>query len=132
MTSSFNVRLPELLCVNSLQMYAECFRIVGKQMPNFRVDLHLQPWFDGLSRRVKLRSTSVNDVVGFVMKQANAGSLAAAEMLASVFAGIAAGDPELWQRFVDCSSSTQTVSVVSLVKPWDATKFLTHVCLSMG
>lgn len=66
-TSSFNVRPPELMFFDSLQAYAESFFTVGKQIPRFHSELHLQPWYDGLSRRVKLRSTSVDDAVAFVM-----------------------------------------------------------------
>lgn len=53
-------------------------------------------------------------------------------MLLSILVPIAAGDQAMWKLFVDCSTYTQTVAVISLVKPWDVTKFLTHVCLSLG
>jgi hypothetical protein len=127
-TSSFNVRPPELMFFDSLQVYAECFVNVGKQTPSFHSELHLQPWYDGLSRRVKLRSTSIDNAVAFVMESANAGSLAASQMLASVFDLMSVGDPAMWKLYrglFDVHSDRS--GGISLVKPWDVTKFLTHV-----
>ena len=83
-TSSFNIRPPELLFFNDLQLYCECFVIVGRQPCSFNNDLGSQLWFDGLSRRVLLRSCSIPKAISFASQRANSGDTRAASMLRRV------------------------------------------------
>jgi len=57
-TSGYNIRPPELFFFKDLQLYCECFVAIGKQNVFFEHDMALQPWFDGLSRRIKIRYES--------------------------------------------------------------------------
>jgi predicted GIY-YIG superfamily endonuclease len=49
-----------------------------------------------------------------------------------VFDPVRRGDSKAIQTFVQASGVRETVAVVSLVKPWDRHKFVTHLCLSLG
>jgi Helitron helicase-like domain at N-terminus/PIF1-like helicase len=131
-TSSFNVRPPELVLFDDLQLYSECFVNAGVQRCSFVSDVSCQPWFDGLSRRILLRSCSVEKAVSFVSRKAEQGDAQAVEMLESVFIRIATECDGYRERFVQKTDACQIVSVISLVKPWDVTKFLCHLCLSLG
>ena len=53
-------------------------------------------------------------------------------MLDSVFHPIVGGHVGAAELFVKNVVAQQVVSVISLVKPWDRTKFLSHLCLSLG
>jgi hypothetical protein len=132
LTSSFNVRPPELVMFDDLQLYCECFVADGTQECDFEVDVGKQLWLDGLSRRILLRSCSVRKAVDFVTSKAESGDIRAAEMLEAVFDPIGRGDPDFVQRFVQETDAQQVVSVISLVKPFDRTKFLSHLCMSLG
>jgi len=131
-TSSFNIRPPELLFFDNLQLYCECFVVVGTQDCHFESEVADQLWFDGLSRRVLLRSCSVEKAVDFVRMKVRLQNSDAAEMLSSVFVPIVKGLDGFCERFIQLSSARQMVSVISLVKPWDRTKFVGHLCLSLG
>jgi len=56
----------------------------------------------------------------------------ACKMLSKVFLVIQTGDAEFTKRFVHHTSARTVVAVISTLKPWDHTKFLTHLCLSLG
>ena len=131
-TSSFNFRPPELLYFNDLQLYSECFIVVGRRECQFNSQLYAQRWFDGISRLVKLRACSVNKAISYTQERMNVGDTRATEMWEQVFHGIAVGNIDLVQRFVQPTQSTEVVSVISLVRPWDRCKFMTHICLSLG
>ena len=49
-----------------------------------------------------------------------------------VFFPICANEKGCHELFVEYTDAQQVVSVVSLVKPWDRTKFMRHLCLSLG
>jgi AAA domain len=136
MTSSFNIRPPEMLFFQDLSLYSECFVVVGKQPCSFTDDLRTQLWYDALSRRIKLRAASVAKATAYVMEKFNANTngqdTAAMEMLNAVFIPASTGDPDTVARFVDLSAVTDLVAVISFVKPWDKIKFLYHLCLSLG
>jgi len=108
------------------------FRVAGSQECSFHADVGDQPWFDGLSRRVLLRSCSVKKAVNFVRSKAHRGDPRAIEMRRCVFKPIDRKYPGFWERFVQVTDTHQVVSVVSLVNPWDRTKFLAHLCMSLG
>ena len=133
-TSSFNIRAPELLCFDSLQVYCECFVVVKTQPTVISIDVINQSWFDGASRLVKLRSCSLAKAVAYAERKASAGNDAAAEMLRCVFRPLVDGsdDGTLRLRFVQETGVREVVSVISFVKPWDRTKFLAHLCMSLG
>jgi hypothetical protein len=132
LTSSFNVRPPELLFFDNLQVYSECFVIKSSQESHFYSDAGNQPWFDGLSRRIFLRSSSVDKAVDFVQRKVNDGDARAIEMMQKVFQPIKLHVAESWERFVHITSGANVVSVISLVKPWDQQKFMSHLCMSLG
>ena len=131
-TSSFNVRPPELLIFNNLQLYCECFVVIGTQKPTFEAELASQMWLDGLSRVVKIRSCSVDKAITFLVGKAS--DQRAVDLLEDVFGPIEAGDESFLRRFVKPvdAACRECVAVISFVKPWDKTKFLTHLCLSLG
>jgi hypothetical protein len=104
----------------------------GTQQCSFDLDLGSQRWFDGLSRRVLLRSCSIQKAISFVSQKAEKGDAHALEMLQSVFRPIAMELPGYHERFVRKTDSRLVVSVIRLAKPWDVTKFLCHLCLSLG
>jgi predicted GIY-YIG superfamily endonuclease len=134
-TSLFNIRPPELLFIDSLCVYCECFVTKiqkGKGGCLFSEDVSSQKWFDGLSHRVYLRSCSIDKAVEFVRRKALKGDETARTMYRSVFLPISRRDAKSWQNFVELSASRETVSVTSIVKPWDRTKFLAHLCMLMG
>lgn len=139
-TSSFNIRPPELLyfnvlqlySFNVLQLYSECFTVVGTVECQFNVELSNQQWFDGASHLIKLQACSVSKAVRYTQERMVVGDATATEMWNRVFHGIATSNEELVQRFVQPTQCTQVVSVVSLVKPWDRCKFMTHIALSLG
>jgi len=131
-TSSFNVRPPELLVFDNLQLYCECFVVVGAQECSFESDIGIQPWFDGLSRRILLRSCSINKAVDYVKVKAKSLDRQAVELLVTILNPIVTKQPGFCERFVQLTDAEQVVAVVSLVKPWDRTKFITHLCLSLG
>lgn len=54
------------------------------------------------------------------------------ECLITVFIPATIADPETLDMFVDLRAVTDFVAVVSFVKPWDKTKFLYHLCLTLG
>ena len=131
-TSSFNIRPPELRFFDNLSLYAECFVTVGKQPCLFTNDLRLQPWYDALSRRIKLRASSITKATAYVMEKFNAGDPFAMRMLNAVFIPATTADPETLAMFIDLHAVTDFVAVTSFVKPWDKTKFLYHLCLTLG
>jgi hypothetical protein len=130
--SSFNVRPAELTVFDDLQIYCECFVTCGTQRSLFTDDLSDQKWFDGLSRLVLLRSCSVSKAVDFLVAKSVQGDVRADQLLNCVFLPITNGEDGFLERFVKQTDSQQVVSVISLVKPWDRTKFLSHLCLSLG
>jgi hypothetical protein len=130
--SSFNIRPPELRCFDDFQVYCECFAIVRTQKTVCSTDVGAQPWFDGVSRLVKLRAGSVNKALGFVSAKAASGHPAAMEMLQHVFTPISQGSPSFLHTFVQAGPLREIISVVSFVKPWDRTNFLVHLCKSLG
>jgi hypothetical protein len=132
-TSSFNVRPAELLMFDDLQVYCECFVVSGTDNCVFdRDSVANQLWFDGLSRRILLRSCSVGKAVEFLTKKSLAGGVSAGVMLTSVFQPILNGEDGFRERFVKVTTAKEMVSVISIIKPWDSTKFVTHLCLSLG
>ena len=131
-TSSFNIRPPELLFFNDLQTYCECFVSVGKEKCSYDVDVAMQKWFDGLSRRIMLRSSSIDKAVQFVVERSSQGCNEADVMLQSVFRPIRREDEGFWNRYVKATPADQTVSVISFVKPWERAQFVYHLCLSLG
>ena len=83
---------------------------------------------------MKLRSCSIDKALAFVKRKAHEGNDIALEMLRCVFGPIA-GDGEVLGfrgRFVKEVGTREVVSVVSFAKPWDRTKFLAHLCMSLG
>ena len=133
LTSGFNIRPPELLFFDDLQLYWECFVVVKSDKFVVMTDLASQRWYDGVSRLVQLRSCSIDKALGFVKRKAHQGNVAALQMLRCIFGPIAAGgDLSLRARFVKEVGTREVVSVVSFAKPWDRTKFLAHLCMSLG
>jgi hypothetical protein len=132
-TSAFNVRAPELLIFDSLTLYSECFTRQGHvRCRRFSQDISAEGWIDGTGRAVKVWSCSVNKCVNFLQAKFVSGILLAQVLLEQIFWPLQRGCPVLCKRFVVATDATQIVSVISHVKPWDRTKFLTHVCLSEG
>jgi hypothetical protein len=98
----------------------------------FEVELADQMWFDGLSRLVKIRSCSVDKAVTFLTSACCNGEERARDLVCEVFAPILQGEDGFLRRFVKPVECSDVVAAISFVKPWDKTKFLTHLCLSMG
>jgi len=65
-TSSFNVRPPELLVFDDLQLFCECFVTAGTRKSSFTQEMWDHRWFDGLSRLVLLHSCSLIKAVTFL------------------------------------------------------------------
>ena len=131
-TSAFNIRPPELLVFDNLQVYCECFVTASTQPCTFTEDLSEQQWFDGLSHLVLIRSCSILKAVDFLTSKVRDGDFRAAHLLDCVFQPIVCGQIGFAELFVKNVVAQQVVSVISLVKPWDRTKFLAHLCLSLG
>ena len=90
-----------------------------------------QPFEDGAGRLVKIYSCSVSQCISFLETKPE--SFAAIELLQRIFLPIQSGNsPDLVKIFVQATTARVIVSVISFVKPWDRTKFLTHLCLSLG
>ena len=53
-------------------------------------------------------------------------------LLKEIFLPIEHGSVELIELFVHSMNTREVVSVISAVKPWDRSKFLTHLCVSFG
>jgi PIF1-like helicase len=130
--STFNVRPPELLVFDDLQVFCECFVTAGTRRSFFTQELCDQSWFDGLSRLVLLRSCSLSKAISFLTNKSASGDTRAQCLLDCVFQPIARHEMGYEERFVQHTDAQQVVSVISLVKPWDRTKFLAHLCLSLG
>ena len=130
--SSFNVRPPELLVFDDLQLYCECFVTAGTQRSSFTAELCDQRWFVVLSRLILLRSCSVSKAIEFLAAKSEQGDVRAERLLNCVFRPIANHEIGFHELFVRKTDAEQIVSVVSLVKPWDRTTFLAHLCLSLG
>jgi len=81
---------------------------------------------------VLLRSCSIHKAVVFLTHKYQSGDARAQLLLASVFEPICANEHGFHELFVKHTNAQQVVSVISLVKPWDRTKFLSHLCLSLG
>jgi len=79
-----------------------------------------------------LWSCAVESAMQFLTRKCRRGSKVAEELMEEIFVPISKGCPILTERLVKYTSATQIVSVCSLVKPWNASKFLTHLCLSSG
>jgi hypothetical protein len=117
---------------DELQLYNECFVVGSKQKCEFKRAVQHQLWFDGLSRWIPLRSCSISKAVAFAMAKTNMGDKRAMEMFFSVFLPISVQQPGYWERFVRVTEADQVVSVISLVKPWERSKFACHLCMSLG
>jgi hypothetical protein len=53
-------------------------------------------------------------------------------MLQTAFIPIEEGCKDFVKLFVQNMSTSVVTSVISSVKPWDRSKFVTHLCLSLG
>ena len=131
-TSAFNIRPPELLIFDELAVYSEMFIAIGKQNTIITAEVSVQPWFDGASRRIKIKSSCVLQAVAIVAAKAADGNEAAKTMFDSVFKLIQDGNAKSVSMFVHHNTDRDTVAVVSFVKPWDKAKFVTHLCLTLG
>ena len=130
-TSGFNLRPPELLVFDDLQFYNECFVALKCRHSRLSADVAAQPFEDGAGRLVKIYSCSVSQCISFLETKPE--SFAAIELLQRIFLPIQSGNsPDLVKIFVQATTARVIVSVISFVKPWDRTKFLTHLCLSLG
>jgi hypothetical protein len=133
-TSAFNIRPPELVVFNDLQLYNECFvtRRDRKQHRRPNVELAAEAWTDGSGYVVQIWSCSVDKCVNFLLANLVSGNAFVRQLLDDVFLPIQRGCAVLRKRFVRDTNASQIVAVVSTVKPWDKTKFMTHLCLSQG
>lgn len=84
------------------------------------------------SRLVKLRSCSILKAVAFLTHKSSNGDAVASTLLQSVFVPSQLGLLDSLKLFVHNMDTTEVVSVISSVKPWDRNKFITHLCLSIG
>lgn len=131
-TSAFNIRPPELLVFDDLQVYSECFVPIRIQGAGVSTDLAAKAWIDGAGRVVKVHSCSVQKCVSFLNRRMSSGNTICEQLLDEVFLPLSVGNAELEIIFVKHKKAREIVSVISAVKPWDRTKFLTHICLSLG
>ena len=138
----FNVRCPELLIFNTLDIFWKCF--VTSPSPGYAIGDTLQttPWIDGVVRRTLLRKGSLDAAIDFLEQKEILGDQAeqdhAEELLDTIFRPIKAaleegneGDP-IVQRFVDLEKTNDTLTCMSTVKPSQAEKFIVHCLLTMG
>ena len=131
-TSAFNLRPPELLIFDDLQQYNECFIPVSTRKITISENIAAYPWMDGGGRIIKLRSCSIAKCISHLECKLETGSLIAGQLLREVFWPIQNGSTTLEEIFVESTIAREVVSVISLVKPWETTHFMTHLCLSLG
>jgi hypothetical protein len=132
-TSAFNIRPPELMIFNNLEIYNECFTTSNlRSSATLSTDISDHPFIDGAGRAVQIWSCSIDKCSTFLQQIATSGSAVAQQLLDKILLPIQRGCPLMTQRFVKRTVATQIVAVTSFVKPWDRPTFLTHLCLSQG
>ena len=117
---------------DELQLYSECFAADRTEKAVYKLDLSEQPFYDGKSRRIRLRDCCIDKAVKFVREKADKGDIYALQMLDNVFQPILEGREGFSLRFVLTTDTNDFISVITLVRPWDRAKFLVHLCLSLG
>ena len=113
-------------------MYHECFFADYSRHGKINPDLAAEPWIDGAERVIKIYSCSISKCIKFLRHKCESGSEVAQQLLEEVFMPIASGAADMVEKFVKTTVAREIVSVISCPKPWDRTKFLTHLCLSLG
>ena len=117
---------------DDLALYNECFIVLKAEKYVVVNQLGLQKWLDGAGRLSKLRSCSVDKAINFLNSKRACNNEIAVCLYDSVFVHIKQSVPDFVKRFIFQTNATEVVSVISAVKPWDVTKFFTHLCLSLG
>ncbi|CAG0890579.1 unnamed protein product [Cyprideis torosa] len=129
-TEKFNVRPPELLAFNSIQIFTETFIMRGTATEPPAADVKASQWIDALGRRYKIRDNGLEDALLFVQQQQQQHPSLA--VLEEILTGIKNGDPILQKRFLQVTDQNLTVSVISNVTPLQKLRFLFHAALTLG
>jgi hypothetical protein len=104
-TEKFNVRPPELLAFNSIQIFTETFLMTGTVTEPPAEDAKVSQWIDALGRRYKIRDNELEQALLFIQHQQHPSR----PVLQEILTGIKNGDPILQKRFLHVRTITYTV-----------------------
>ncbi|CAG0901954.1 unnamed protein product [Cyprideis torosa] len=127
-TETFKNRPPELLAFNSIQIFTETFLMTGTVTEPPAEDAKVSQWIDALGRRYKIRDNELEQALLFIQHQQHPSR----PVLQEILTGIKNGDPILQKRFLHITDYNLTVAVISNVTPLQKLRFLFHTALTLG
>ena len=143
-TERFNIRPPELLFVNKLQLYHEIFTYCGKQKKSeISAEALNDPLVDACGSRIKIRKSGITKLSAYLHSMDRCGEYAEnerseesvtfiAEVLNKIKIEENKEEKPFTKRFVDLNECNEAIAVCTTVYPNRAINFIYSLIITLG
>ena len=133
MVEKFNTRLPELLILNNIIVFAKCLKVTHKnnKYSILSNDIRKSDFINGLGNVYKFYSSNLQDALSFVESQNDSYELKL--LIKNILESLIEGNNEdLCNKFIIKVHITTNIAITSCSYPKNKFKFLYHLLMSFG